>query len=404
MRVQVLNRLRALGVSPYRSVGGFEGLQDGIHLDFAAYGGAGFHYVKVPAGAATVAPFTSLFTFTGDNKSMYRNSAGLLVASVTNTPRIEYDASGNLLGLLIEGARTNLSLWSNDGTNAAWVKSNMTTAQTSTGPDGAANSATRLTASAGNATILQTVVSGSATRAYSVWLRRITGTGNIDLTVDNGVGWTTKTLTTSWQRFDISQAAVTNPVFGVRIVTNGDAIDFYGSQLESAAFPSSLIPTTTGSVARAADTCTRTLGSEFSTSVGTIFSHSIRGSVTGTGTPTHFSFDDTSGNERVISYYNFTNSTLRLLVTDGGAGQVDAAGGGTFTGSDKWAGAYAANDCATVLNGGTVGTDASATMPTMTTLHLGVGVSGSDQLFTHFRRFDYWPERKSNAFLQQVTA
>lgn len=380
-------------------------IPDGIHYDARLNPNAGGRcVVKVPGSGARVGALSDFFTFTGGNQSLYRGAAGLLVQSVTNTPRIEYDASGNLLGLLIEGARTNLALHSGDGTNAAWVKSNMTNAQTSTGPDGVALSATRLTAAAANATILQTVTSASATRAYSVWLRRITGTGNVDLTVDNGSTWTTKTLTTSWARYDITQAAVTNPVFGIRIVTDTDAVDFAANQLESAAFPSSYIPTTTVGVARTVDSCTRTLGSEFSTSVGTIFSHSILGSVTGTGTPTHFSFDDTSGNERVISYYNFTNSTLRLLVTDGGAGQVDAAGGGTFTGNDRWAGAYAVNDCATVLNGGTVGTDASATMPTMTTLRLGNGVSGSDQLFTHFRRFDYWPERKSNAALQQMTA
>jgi len=74
--------------------------------------------------------------------------------------------------------------------------------ETSTNPftfndvDGITNSASRLTATAGNGTILQSINTlTSDTHIYSVWLKRISGTGSIDLTDDNGVNWTTKTLT-----------------------------------------------------------------------------------------------------------------------------------------------------------------------------------------------------------------
>lgn len=50
-----------------------------------------------------------------------------------NVPRIEYDANGNRLGLLIEEARTNLMPYSEDFSNAAWVK---TQATVSVQPDG----------------------------------------------------------------------------------------------------------------------------------------------------------------------------------------------------------------------------------------------------------------------------
>ena len=372
-------------------------LHDGISLNFQT----GQHYVKAIGGVLARGALTDFFTFTGGNQSRYMGPAGLLVASATNTPRIEYDASGNCLGLLMEAARTNLGLHSDDHTNAAWVKTNMTTAKTSTGPDGVASSATRLTASAGNATSLQTVTSASATRAYSVWMRRITGSGNIQMTLDNGAGWTTKTLTTSWQRFDITQAAVTNPVFGIRIVTSGDAIDVYGNQLESAGFASSLIPTTTGSVARTVDSCIRTLGAEFSATAGTVV---VAGRASGG--------QDASA-QGVWAFGVFPDVLFfqRQAASDTGrfnaftAGAAQSGIDGTFTNSTpfKSAVAYATNDCALSFNGGAIVPDASVALSgSYAGLYLGM-VAGFP-MNGHIRAFDYYPSRLSNADLVRLAA
>lgn len=375
---------------------------DGIHLDFRS----ARHYVKPVGGSPTVAPFTDLFTFTGDNKSYYRGASGLLIPSQTNTPRIEYDASGNVLGLLIEGSRTNLGLWSNDLTNAAWVKTNATAALTSIGPDGVANSATRLTATAGNGTALQTVVSASATRANTVWLKRATGTGNIDMTVDNGVTWTTKTLTTSWARYEITQAAVTNPVFGLRIVTSGDAIDVYGEQLESATFGSSLIPTTTVGVTRAADVAVRTTGGEISQSAGSLYvEFDVNDATLATGKVAVDISDNTLNN--LIWGYMSASKLFTLAVTTGGVGQASESVAGALVANTnyKGAGAWASNEAVGFLGGAKSAGDVGVTLPTTTKMNVG-GTQGiaASALFGHIRRLDYWPERKSDAFLQQVTA
>ena len=60
-------------------------------------------------------------------------------------------------GLLIEETRTNVVLHNRDLTNAAWVKTNMTAVKDQTGVDGVANSASKITATAANATVLQTI-------------------------------------------------------------------------------------------------------------------------------------------------------------------------------------------------------------------------------------------------------
>ena len=372
---------------------------EGVHLNFKT----GKHYVKGRGAPAQVAPFTSLFTFTGDALSYYRAASGLLVPSVANTPRIEYDAAGNLLGLLVEATRTNLGLYSNDLTNAAWVKSNTTAAKTSTGPDGVASSASRLTASAGNGTCLQSVTSGSATRAYSVWLKRITGTGNVDLTVDNASTWTTKTITSDWTRVDISQAAVTNPIFGIRIVTSADAVDVWCNQLESAAFPSSAIPTTTGSVARAAETCARTLGAEFSATAGTVLAVGrSSGGQDAAANQFAFSIDDGTLNEEFRLVRNTGTDTAQYAVIDGAGAQ--AALTGTFANATafKAALAWTASDFALSFNGAAVSTDAAGTLPTVTTLNLQCGPGGGSPMIGHIRTFHYWPERKANAELVRL--
>lgn len=377
---------------------------DGIHLDFSKGDNAVGHYVKAAGSAPTLAAFSTLFAFTSGNQSMYMGPAGVLVASATNTPRFEYTSTGDFKGLLMEVSRTNLGLWSNDGTNAAWTKTNCTAAKTATGPDGAVNTATTLTATSGNATCLQSVVSASAQRTYSIWLKRRTGSGNIDMTVDGGTGWTTKTITSSWARYSITQSGVTNPNFGVRIVTSGDAVDFYCSQLESAAGMSSSIPTTTASVARTVDRAVRTLGSEYSQSTGAIAARLTT------------QIGNTGGNQFVARFSDNTyNSAIALNLGSGGIVGIATAASGTFDGSANAAGAiadgqnfraataYAANDLGVSKDGSAIVTDPSATMPSgLTRLDLAhdhaAAASNSCQGIW-LRTLDYWPTRLPNGFL-----
>ena len=61
------------------------------------------------------------------------------------------------LGIWVEQSRTNSVLWSRDLTNAVWVKTNITAVKTVTGLDNLANSASNITATATNATILQPI-------------------------------------------------------------------------------------------------------------------------------------------------------------------------------------------------------------------------------------------------------
>jgi hypothetical protein len=176
-------------------------------------------------------------------------------AASTSLP-FEWDASGNLQGIRVEEARTNLCLQSDDLTNASWTKTSLTTAKTATGPDGVANSATTCTATAGNATALQAITSASAERVTGVWLKRRTGTGNIDVTQDNGSTWATQAITAEWVRYSIAAVTSANPTIGIRVVASGDAVDVALFYHALGAAVSSDIPTLGATVVRAADNIT----------------------------------------------------------------------------------------------------------------------------------------------------
>jgi hypothetical protein len=109
----------------------------------------------------------------------YVDSDGLIKSADPNTQRVDY--STGMAGLLVEESRTNLTLYSSDLTQTNWVLNSLTAAKTATGPDGVANSATTLTASAGYAVAQQKITSASAARTASAYLKR--RTGNITNTV-----------------------------------------------------------------------------------------------------------------------------------------------------------------------------------------------------------------------------
>lgn len=170
------------------------------------------------------------------------------------------DSAGNPLhGIRLEGTRTNVVLWNRDLTNAAWEKTGgggVTAVKDQTGIDGVASSASRITASGANGTCLQAITLGSSQRLQSCYIKRLVGTGNIDMTTDNGSTWTTLTVTAAWTRVKIPAQTLANPTVGWRIVTSADSVAIDYAQNETGAFESSPIATTTAAVTRAADSLT----------------------------------------------------------------------------------------------------------------------------------------------------
>ena len=134
------------------------------------------------------------------------------------------------------------------GTNTNWVDSNITrTSTNNTDPFGGLT-ALQITASAANGSITNAVASpalASANRAFSIYLRRVTGTGNIQYTMDGGTTWTTQAITGSWVRYTFNATSATS--VGIRIATSGDAIELWGAQVEAGTGATTYAVTTTAS-------------------------------------------------------------------------------------------------------------------------------------------------------------
>lgn len=158
------------------------------------------------------------------------NRSGNLYFPASGEARYEY-VNGKCFGLRISSGTTNYLAntltFGTSGQTWNWVQTNMTGAGTlnAIGPDGA-TSAVTLTATGANATILQNrgALGVVGTRRVSVWLRRVSGSGDIELTYNPAGGYTKVTLTSSWTRFSIS-AASGSANSGIRIATSGNVIE-----------------------------------------------------------------------------------------------------------------------------------------------------------------------------------
>jgi len=321
---------------------------------------------------------SSTFTLGGSLTTMQMNIGRVATAYLPTTAArrfglaIDHDPT---LGrtLLMEAAITNICLWSSDLTDATWVKSNMNTALTATGPMGNANSATTITATAANATALQSITNASSLKITSVYLKRRTGSGNVDITQDNGTTWATQAITSSWARYVIAEATVLNPIVGIRLVTSGDAVDvaFWQCEVSTVARAvTSPYPTFSVTQARQADNYTFLLSTI--PALGAEYSVYVRfASPTTTNTMAPVALTDGTANEQ--SKLIITAGSLRLSVIDGGSALGTIVGSSIVANTLMSAAArIKVNDCALSCNGGAVGADTTVpTLPTLTETRYG---------------------------------
>lgn len=206
----------------------------------------------------------------------YSNDGQTLTQCSSNQPLVSSGrVDSTLVGLWREEARQNDALHSRDLSQAIWVKTNMTCARTATGMRNDANGASTCTASAANATVLQTITKAAATNSTSLHIKRRTGTGGVDVTIDNGVTWhsiTSRLSSSVWKRVVPYPTAgcvggncivvlgmlgtAANPVIGIRLQTSGDAVDVDFVQNEAGDGATTPIVTTGTAATRAVDSAT----------------------------------------------------------------------------------------------------------------------------------------------------
>jgi len=144
-------------------------------------------------------------------------------------------------------AEQNLLLQSNTFSNVAWVATSATIASGVTDPAGG-TTAFSMTATAGNATLYQTLTLTATAYTESIYIQRVTGTGTINLTLD-GSTLSPVTITSSWAKYTYTATpSAGSRTIGIQIVTSGDAINIYGSQLENRSSATATNITTTTAI------------------------------------------------------------------------------------------------------------------------------------------------------------
>lgn len=167
-------------------------------------------------------------------------------------------------GIEVEAGGSQIFTYSRDLTQAAWVKTTMSSAFTQVGIDNGANSATLLTATSGNALVAYTPTL-TQSDTLSFFVKCVTCTGNIQMSSD-GISFTTlnsaicfdqyhkgvNLSTTAFARCSLDAQNVTQ-VDTIKIVNNSDSIVVDGAQLETNAWPTTPMLTTGTAFSRTAD-------------------------------------------------------------------------------------------------------------------------------------------------------
>jgi hypothetical protein len=191
---------------------------------------------------------------------------------------------------------------------------------------------------------------------------------------------------------------------GIRVVTSGDAVDVALFNHDLGTFATSSIQTFGSTVTRAVDNITlATSAFPLSATEHTLYGEGVLNGATAPSGHVPIAIF-TNSNDRIVPYLNSTFAFLGLVVT-GGVLQANTttANNQTSVGAVfKTGAALQSNDLAAVINGDTPQTDASLTLPSVTTLGVGRGSTVTNGAMT-VRKLVYLPRRMTNAELQTLT-
>jgi hypothetical protein len=400
--------------------------------------------------------FSEIITFTRASTGSFFNSAGTLTSAATNAPRFDYNPSTLAAqGFLVEEARTN-SIRNNTMVGA--VAGTPGTAPTNWFIGGLSGLTQQIvgTGIESGITYIDIRIFGTTTSALFYVIRpestnfvaatngqtwtsaqyvRLVGGSLANLIRVNkvvqysdavgapltyGVGDITPTgAALNTQRFvrtTTASSALTAFVIGyVQIEANsGVAIDITLRiglpQLEFGAFATSVIPTTTTALTRAADVASvNTLSPWYNATEGTLFGEFlIPSAMTSLSTPRIATFLGAGGpniDEIVlfVSQASGKAASGNVFTASVNAGRIDASPSFAANTITKSAFAVKPSDRAVTTAGATPGTSAAAfTMPTVTSMGLGQ-VASLFFLNGYLRRITYYPRRLSDAELQTLT-
>jgi hypothetical protein len=397
-------------------------------------------------------------TFTRASTATYFNSAGTLTSAAINEARFDYNPSTLAAqGFLIEESRTN-SIRNNTAQGAVagspgTLPTNWSTFTPLTGltreivgtgtESGISYIDVRLSGTPSAAGVFlinfesstQNAASNGQTWSGSTYCKfqagSLTGISSLILRT-SALDISQVELSSTSQTFTPTSAALNTQrnvaihtnisastayeIVYLRISLSGVAIDITLRiglpQLELGAFATSVIPTTTTALTRAADVASvNTLSPWYNASAGTLYAeYNIPFALT-SGTNPKLATLLGAGGAAVdelplfIAQVSGRAASANAFTGAVNAGRVDASASFAANTTTKATYAYASNDRA-VTTGGSSPTISTAayTIPTVTLMRLGSqDGSGTSNINGYLRRVTYYPTRLSNAQLQAIT-
>ena len=373
--------------------------------------------------------FPSIVTFTRASTGTHFDATGKLVSAAIGAPRFDYDpVTLQPRGLLVEESRTNLLTYSEQFDNGAWVKQSVTITQNATtSPDGTVNADKMVSAvgstlgvyqfPAGYALNVDHTISVFAKAAeFSMLELSWNGNGSAVFNLATGAlvsgpaearissvgnGW--YRCSTVAQRSSAGQALTIKFGPTEQAIGNGTSgIYVWGAQLDAGAFPTSYIPTVASQVTRSADVATvNTLSPWYNAVEGALFVEcSAIGVPPNAGTSA--SLTDSAADNRILVGQYFTTTrigSVGVSNVDQAVLSVPAVPVGV---SHKFAMSWKQDNFAGCADGGTVLTDSSGSIPTVTKLN--IGALNTEQRFSgHIRAIRYYPRKLANSELQAIT-
>ena len=348
----------------------------------------------------------------------------LLRTAAINEPRLEYDASGNPLGLLIEEARANQAKHSEDWTLYPWTlrENSFSSSTNSIAPDGTAG-ATRFYTNSNVPAFLQQSCGGNVgakTHTVSCWVRSTNGgadqTFRLKCTHSGVTDFFSndKTATSEWKRFTFTEtfisASNTAVIAGVVEDSSINQLDIevWGMQVEfDSSFPTSYIPTSGSTVTRTADIA--------SLPVERFAYNQSKGSVVVAARPLQVGEPSvsqalleigTADRSQIYLFARLSGTSQSRFLANNGSNQADLRSSDFVGGSlSKMSAGWAVNNFSMSMDGGTAVVDTAGAVMTGCTI-MGIGtlaIPSTNFLNGHIKQIQYYPKRLSNTELELLT-
>jgi hypothetical protein len=399
--------------------------------------------------------FSQIITFTRASTATFFNSAGVLTSAAIDAPRFDFNPSTLAAqGFLIEEARTNSirnntmvgavagtpgtvpTNWGVGGSGLGtltqevvgtgttsgitWIDLKFSGTTSTTDFNLAFEATTQIAALSGQSwseSAYLAIVGGATTNITNIRLQlegRNSGGSTVESFVSAGVQGS---LTSTLQRFPLTATlANANTAFSRPTLrfdfSSGVAIDITLRiglpQLELGAFATSVIPTATTALTRAADLASvNTLSPWYNSASGTLYVEALLEVAPNLAANQLAAISDGTNNNRIqLGASTASSGNINFLVTSATVAQANPLVGSlSTTGPHKSAGAYATNSFQVAVNGSLGVEDTSGTVPSsISVLNLGTAGNVNTKGNLWLRRTTYYPRRLSNAELVSITS